>query len=329
MADELKVGIFGAGSMGRVHAQALQQIDGVRITAVASRQRSSTDKLIGELELDARACDSFSDVLDSGCDAVYINLIPSAHNGECELAASRGVHVFLEKPIAACLERARSMADAVQQAGIISQVGYHYRFGHAVEQLRQKIDSGVAGRVTLFQGRFFAHCLHAEWWRKKEHSVAQVFEQVIHTYDMAQYLIGDEMVHACGSMANLCHRDVADYTIEDTSASVLQFKSGAIASIAGSNCAVPGLWTNDFRVVCEKLTADFSGPNAATFYYPTGEYEHESEHVESDDDMYLKQSQDFIAAIRAGRPARSPISEGLKGVEICSAVIESAASKSN
>ncbi len=53
-----------------------------------------------------------------------------------EMAARRGVHVFIEKPIALTLQKARSMCAAARRAGIVTQVGYHMRFGGAVRALR-------------------------------------------------------------------------------------------------------------------------------------------------------------------------------------------------
>ena len=70
------------------------------------------------------------------------------------LVAEKGIHIFNEKPIALNLERGQSMVDAIEKAGVHSQVGYHMRFGKAVRRVRELMETGVAGRPTLFSANY-------------------------------------------------------------------------------------------------------------------------------------------------------------------------------
>ena len=332
--NKIKVGILGAGFMGQTHARRLQRLRGVSITAVCDVNTARAAAFNKDILSNTAQCfDDFDAMLAMvQLDALYVCLPPFAHAGEVEKAARKGIHVFLEKPIALTERRATAMVAAIEKAGVVSQVGYHMRFSAPVQRLKKAIASGSAGRPTLLQARYFCNALHNPWWRDVTRSGGQIFEQAIHIYDLALYLLGD-----AGSVAayadNLCHRKTDGYTVEDTSAAIIHFSSGAMASIVASNCAVPTQWQGDFRLVCEKLTADVDGLAHATLYRSGGRpAEHyfgkgiEVPHTEIDKevDCYLEEDRNFIAAIRGTAETSAPARDGLRGVQLVSAVVKSA-----
>lgn len=327
---ELRIGILGCGFMGETHARRLAQIAGVQVTALCDAESGRARALQERLGLAAAVYDDADCLLDKErLDALYICLPPFAHNGQAERAAARGIHLFLEKPIALNTARAEAIVAAIEQHGVVSQVGYHMRFRKSVARLKTLLDEGRAGQPTLFQGRYWCNMLGAPWWRTKSSSGGQVFEQVIHIYDLALYLLGEPDT-VCGFADNLCHQGMADYTIDDTSVSIIRFRNGSMATIAGSNCALPDHYIGDFRVVCEHALLDYRctgqnwiSPDEATLSLHTGDGV-KTERIVEDGDVYLAESEDFIAAIRTGRPTRTPAREGLRGVRLVSAVLDSA-----
>jgi predicted dehydrogenase len=331
----IKVGILGAGSMGQTHVQRLLRMRGVQVTAVCDQDGACAAALNQSLLGGAAQCFNDFDAMLAmmRLDAVYVCLPPCAHDGQVEKAAAKGIHVFLEKPIALTEKRAKAMVAAIEKAGVVSQVGYHMRFATPVQRLKKQIASGRAGTPTLMQARFFCNALHSEWWRDVTRSGGQVFEQAIHIYDLALYLLG-EAKSVAAYAGNLCHAEIEGYTVEDTSAAIIRFESGAMASIVASNCAVPTQWQGDFRLVCRKLTADVQDLAHATFYRTGG---HPSEHyfgkelavpcevVEQEVDYYFEEDKNFIAAVRGTAQACSPARDGLRGIQLVTAVTKSAA----
>jgi predicted dehydrogenase len=331
---ELRVAILGAGGMARVHAKHLIQQPGVKVDAVCGRTRGKAAACVEAIGGGVVAAyDDFDKLLaERQPDAVYVCLTPDAHHGQVERAAAAGVHVFLEKPIALTRDRAASIVDAIERGGVVSQVGYHMRFAAPVRRMKRMIDDGTAGRPTLLQGRYFTNALHPGWWRDASRSGGQMLEQAIHLYDLALHLFGP----AAGVSAvadNLCHRDVEGYTSEDTSAAVVRFQSGAAASLAVSNCAIPTQWACDFRVVCENVVGDFASIHDATFttsggrpaeaFWASGERP-AVERVAEEVDCYLAETQNFIAAVRSEAAALAPARDGLLGVELVTAALASA-----
>jgi predicted dehydrogenase len=122
---------------------------------------------------------------------------------------------------------------------------------------------------------------------------------------------------------NLFHRSVPDYSIEDASGTVIHFASGAIATIAATNGAIPGRWDCDWRICVPGLTADFADANHAVFYQ-TDQTPPNSFTVSSEQDLYLAETLDLIAAIREDRQTAVPIEEGVRSLHLALAAMRSA-----
>ncbi|WP_027892965.1 Gfo/Idh/MocA family protein [Calidithermus chliarophilus] len=317
----LRVGILGCGGIARAHARVLLELqDEARLVAFCDRNLHKAQALAAEFT-DGKAAvfaDHHALLEHAGLDLLIVALPPYGHSDEVEQAARRGVHLLIEKPIALELPLAWRMVEAAEQAGIKTQVGFMYRFGEALERL-QSLDTGPVGLVSA---RYFCNALHAPWWRDRARSGGQMVEQVIHLFDLLRYLLGDP-VTVYAKAANLFHRDTPGYTAEDVSATVAAFEGGALGVVYATNGAIPGRWIKDFRLVAQKLTADFTDPNRATFHFTTGPEQPPLE-VGSARDLFLAQMHDLIRAIRDDRPARTPIREGAKSLEFALAARQSA-----
>ncbi|WP_308636368.1 Gfo/Idh/MocA family protein [Paenibacillus silvisoli] len=324
MTQTIRVGIAGTGMMGQIHAKHLLNIPGVEVTAACGTTIEKAEAFCAaHTGGAARAYEDFNAMLDGETlDAVYICLPPYAHHGQVEAAARKGAAVFIEKPIALNTDIAGRMVTAIEEAGVVSQVGYHNRFGAAVLELKRLIDDGTAGVPTLFDGRYDCNSLHSPWWRDRSLSGGQVFEQAIHTYDLAMLFLGTPE-RVTGYTANLNHQEAEGYTVEDTSAAVIRFASGAMASITASNNAVPGEWNSSFTIICTKLTAHFKGSNKAEFIF-TGGAEPVRREIDAELDVYAAETDAFIAALRGEGAEVCPIREGLRSLRLVEQVMRSA-----
>lgn len=322
MKKNLNAAFLGAGYMAQVHMRNLLKFPELTMTAVCdtSTQKASALK---ELVPTIVPYDNFDKMLDSEkIDILYVCIPPFAHNGQIEKAADKGIHIFVEKPMALTVERGESMLKSVEKANVVTQVAYHMRYGRAARELKKLIETGVAGKPTLFDARYECNSLHSEWWRQKSMSGGQVFEQVIHLYDLAVSYLGEPEA-VSGYIANLAHTDVADYDVEDTSVSLLKFKNGGLASITGTNCAIPWNWKEPFTVVCENVTAKFSDTNNAVFYFTKEDPVREVE-IKADDDRYYAETEAFLSAVWGlAHDEIIPINVGLKSLKMVDAVCKS------
>jgi predicted dehydrogenase len=321
----LRTAILGCGGIAERHARVLTQLpEDIELVAFSdfngSRAVDFSERHTGG---SARAFTRHDHMLaEAELDLLVICLPPFGHSDEVELAAARGVHLLIEKPIALDSEQAWRMVHAAEQAGIKTQVGFMSRFGEAVEQLKRQIESGEAGQIGLFNARYACNALHAPWWREREKSGGQLVEQAIHQFDLMRYLVG-EPVSVFSRQTNFFHKDIPGYTSEDTSVTVTSFANGALGSVQATNGAIPRRWIKEFHVAAQCLTADFTDENHATFY-DTAQPEVTSRAVESSKDVFELQMRDLIAAIRTGGETRTPIREGAKTLDLVLAARKSA-----
>jgi len=255
-------------------------------------------------------------------DLVVICLPPFAHSNEVDLAAQHGVHILMEKPIALSSEHAWRMVEAAEAAPIKTQVGFMFRFGAGIERLKELLASGEVGSAGLMSARYFCNSLHAEWWRDRSRSGGQLVEQVIHMVDLMRYLMG-EAVSVYSRQENLFHRERADYTVEDVSATIFGFQGGAVGVIYATNGAIPGKWINDYRLVSHNLTAEFADANNAMLHF-TAETPLRTEVISSEKNVYLAELQDLLTAIYIDGETRTPLREGAKSLDMALAATRSA-----
>jgi predicted dehydrogenase len=322
----LRTAILGCGSFAHRHAQNLVTLpEEIELAAFCDHHERNAREF-SKTYTEGRGS-SFTEPRrmfeKASLDLLVICLPPFAHFDEVELAAQYGVHIFIEKPIALSSELAWKMVDAAEQAGIKTQVGFMFRFGAAIEWLKELIISGEIGRTGLMSARYFCNSLHADWWRDRSKSGGQLVEQVIHMVDLMRYLMGDP-VSVYSRQENVFHRDVADYTVEDVSATVFGFQGGAMGVIYATNGAIPGKWINDYRLVSRKLTAEFTNANHAVFNF-TAETPVRTETINSEKNIHLAEMKDLLTAIRTDGQTRTPLREGAKSLEMALAATQSAA----
>jgi predicted dehydrogenase len=321
----LRTAILGCGGFAHTHARNLIRL-------------KDDFELVAFCDVDEKRARQFSEQYTAGkgkafieyrkmfdqvkLDLAVICLPPYGHVDEVQAAADHDIHLLMEKPIALTSEHAWQMVAAVEKAGIKTQVGFMYRFGEAVEQMKVLLESGAAGPAGLMSARYFCNALHAPWWRSKEKSGGQLVEQVIHMVDLMRYLMG-EAVTVYSRQENLFHRSMPDYTVEDVSATIFGFANGGLGVIYATNGAIPNRWINDYRLVAQKITAEFSDANHAALVY-TDKANQPVETIASERDYYLQELLDLLNAIRTGGETRTPMREGAKSLDLALAAARSA-----
>lgn len=321
----LRTAILGCGGFARRHAQLFASLpEHFQLTAFCDVAPDRAAAFAEEFTAGAAGVFTAHQTMfdQAPLDLVAICLPPFAHGDEVACAAQRGVHVFIEKPIALSMAHAWQMVEAAEMAGIVTQVGFMYRFGAAIQRLKRLIDSGEAGPVGLMSARYFCNALHADWWRRRDQSGGQLVEQVIHMVDLMRFLMG-EAATVYSLQRNLFHKALPDYTVEDVSGTVVGFANGGIGVLYATNGAIPGQWINDFRLVTQKITAEFADANHAALVF-TGEAELRTEVIAGEEDYYRSEMLDLHAAIVQGRAAATPIREGAQSLQLALAATHSA-----
>jgi predicted dehydrogenase len=162
--DRIGVAVIGFGWMGRAHTRSC-----ARIPMIFDDRTYDTELVVCADNVEARraeAIDSFGfrEAVEDWRDAithpdvdVVMICAPNMLHEEMVLAAAESKkHVFCEKPVGGTPEQTVRVEKASRDAGVITGVGYNYRFAPLVQYTKQLIDSGELGTITNYRGRFFA-----------------------------------------------------------------------------------------------------------------------------------------------------------------------------
>ncbi|MGC4102961.1 Gfo/Idh/MocA family protein [Ferruginibacter sp.] len=130
----LKVGVIGAGHLGKFHLNNWAEIDGVQLVGFCDSDDANA-KLVAEKYNLPRYTDA--EQLIDACDALDIVAPTSFHYELCEAAIKKGKHVFVEKPLANTMDEARILVKLAKEANIKFQVGHVERFNPAFLALKE------------------------------------------------------------------------------------------------------------------------------------------------------------------------------------------------
>ncbi len=318
-----RVGILGCGGIAHAHARTIQQVDRLQMVAFCDVIQERAAQFNAEYAGgEGQAFTDYRRMYDeANLDIVYICLPPFAHTRNVEDAAKRGIHVLIEKPICLDMRQANSMARACEKAGIKTQVGFMNRHGDAVRAVKAMLDGGEAGPPGIMIASYKCNSLHSPWWRDRTKSGGQVVEQIIHTFDIIRFFLGQPKSVFC-HMDNLFHRRVRTYTVEDVSATSIQFANGAVASVAGTNGAIPGQWLNEYELIAKNITVRFQDMNNATIHHTDAAPVRRTT-INSDKSVFLAETLDLLRAIEKGGKTACPMREGAETLRLVLAVAKS------
>jgi predicted dehydrogenase len=143
----LRVAIVGLGKMGLTHYALMNAHPRVRVEAVCD----SAGYLLALLNkyTGVRTYSDFGTMLrEIELDAVLIATPPNSHANMARLALTEGLHVFCEKPFCLNTHEGDELAQLARHKSLAAQVGYHYRFVGAFQEVKHLFDAGAIGEVT-------------------------------------------------------------------------------------------------------------------------------------------------------------------------------------
>jgi len=171
-------------------------------------------------------------------DMVFICVPPTCHGAiEFDLI-ERGIHFFVEKPLALDLDLARKIRDAAAAKNLITASGFQCRYSNLVEPNKAFVENN---QVVFLEASRMGGIPGTPWWRVKSLSGGQIAEQTIHQFDIIRYMIGDpEEVFTYGARGYITDAECPGYDTEDVSTTVVKFKNGIIGVISTGCYATSG-----------------------------------------------------------------------------------------
>lgn len=234
--------VVGTGMIAHFHAKAIGAIDGAKLVGGFDQVGERADKFASQT-----GCIAYTDLnemlANPDIHVVTICTPSGAHRDPAVAAARAGKHVLVEKPLEITLSRCDDIIDACNESGVLLGAILPSRFGEANIAIKQAIDAGRFGRLTLGD-------TYVKWWRTQEYydsggwrgtwgldGGGAYMNQAIHNVDLITWFMGD-VDQVCALTATLAHERIE---VEDVGTAVVRFKNGALGTLEASTAVYPGL----------------------------------------------------------------------------------------
>lgn len=239
MQEVVRIGLIGVGRIGQMYARLLSsEVEGVELVAVADA-RGEAAQAAAERHGIAVWSGDYQEVLSRNTvDAVVIATPTNTHVEVVKAAAAAKKQVFCEKPLALTVAGCDEAIQATDQAGVRLMVGLVRRYDMAYRQAKQKIEEGAIGRPVSYKGIGHDAKRTSLEFARRESSGGIIMDMGIHDFDMARWLMGDEVMRVHSEGACLVYPELAEVGDIDNAVINLKFANGAIGNIDLSRNAV-------------------------------------------------------------------------------------------
>lgn len=221
MGEKVKVGVFGVGVLGRHHARIYSEIEDVQLVGVYDRDPDRAAEVAAAYG--TRRFDSMAD-LASAIEAASIAVPTDKHFEFASALIAAGVHVLVEKPIAATTTEAENMVDMAQRAEVLLQVGHVERFNPIMAFLEKNLSKPMF--IEALRLAPYPELRPDGPPRGTEVSV--ILDLMIHDLDIILHLVGREVaeIRAVGVPVLSRTEDIANVRLE--------FEGGCVANLTAS-----------------------------------------------------------------------------------------------
>jgi 1,5-anhydro-D-fructose reductase (1,5-anhydro-D-mannitol-forming) len=328
-SEDTKITGWGIIGTGRHPDQriipAMKLAKGTRVVAVYSRDVARAQAFAQKHNIQ-KAYDSLDDLLGNpSINAVFIASPNSLHASQTIMAAKAGKHVLVEKPMAVSIDEGVEMIQTCRSYGIILGIGFQLRHDPGYKKVRRLIREGVLGAISMAQAQQYFLMelpvgLRCQWWQEPEMigGSYSIMAMGVHLIDLLQYLLGQPITE----VAAITDGQTADRPLDQIATVAVRFRDGPIGMICCGRLTLQALngvaiYGNEGIISTRGTVADvievISKSGRVTESYERDQLT-----------MYKLQIEAFNKAILENGDFEASGIDGLKVVQVTSAVIESA-----
>ena len=233
----LKIGVLGAGHLGKIHLNCIKQIEQYDLVGFFDPDKATARQV--EAEMGVKSFESIDALIDA-VDVVDI-VTPTIRHFECaSKALQKRKHVFIEKPIVATPDEANALKKLADEAGVKVQVGHVERFNPAFIAAEPFIKSPLfveAHRLALFNPRGT--------------DVPVVLDLMVHDLDILLTIVKSEVSHVSANGVS-----IVSPTPDITNARI-EFENGAVANLTASRLSLKNMRKTRIFQPDAYITVDF------------------------------------------------------------------------
>lgn len=326
MSKKVKIGVLGAGRIGRLHITNLvQSVPAAEVVAIADPFLSE-EAIAFANDLGITACSKDPQDIFSNpeIDAVFVCTSTDAHAEMIQRAAEAGKHVFCEKPIHTDLDKIRAAIAATEKAGVKLQVGFVRRFDHNHKKVHDVVASGKLGQPHIVKV-----CSRDPDHQPMSYIATSggiFLDMTIHDFDMVRYLSCSEVTEVTAYGAALSGEGYEKYDDVDTAIIMLKFENGALGVIDNSRASHYG-YDQRTEVHCDKGCVQVSNDLDNQAMISTNETVEISKptwfFLERYNNAFIQEAKEFTEAILNDTDTPVGAKDGLMPVAIAKAAAKS------
>ncbi|TAK71907.1 MAG: inositol 2-dehydrogenase [Gammaproteobacteria bacterium] len=232
-----RIGIIGAGRIGKLHAENIYyRLSQFMLAGIAD---PCVDREWAQsLSIPLITTQHEELIHHPAIDAILIASPSAFHTNQIIAASQANKAVFCEKPLGLTEEAIQACLTVVEQQQTLLQIGFNRRFDPNFASIHRRVQLGEIGHPHL------VHITSRDpTWPSMDYiktSGGIFMDMTIHDFDMARFLIGSDVVEVFASGSVLIHPDFAECNDSDTAVIQLRFKNGALGVIDNSRQAVYG-----------------------------------------------------------------------------------------
>ncbi len=323
--NTVRIGIIGAGFMGRTHAEVIRRYSrNAQLVAVAGGRRAA------ELSADyGIPCEESVEgmLARKDVDAVIITTPHNCHAPQGLLAAQQGKHILMEKPLGTSLKDCDRLIEACGAAGLTLMTAQTQRYREGNRAAKRLIDSGAIGQILMVEEVQNAPVSLSN----ASESCGRLLGHGIHSPDRLRWFLNDEAEWVTGFSKNY----VSDAPYENSSMTLIQFSKGTMATVWVTFESAPPLFPQTAfhaRLIGEKGLLDVDSYGQVRLGTEKGwELVYEQELFDFQKEplspvrlkSFALQDQEFIDSILEHRQPAVTGQDGRAAVEIVLAAYES------
>ncbi len=318
----MRFAVLGAGRIGQVHSDALAGVKGAKLVAIADPVAEAARSVQDRHGCDIRTIDEIAGSVD--VDAVLICTPTDTHADLIEQFARAGKAIFCEKPIDLEIDRVRACLQVVADEGAFLMIGFQRRFEPDFNVLKSAIDDGKIGAIEMIA--LTSRDPGPPPISYIERSGGIFRDMTIHDFDVARWLLGEEVEAVQAAASNLVDPAIGAAGDADSVSVLLTTASGKHCTIScsrratygydqrievhGSKGAVSAVNHPEARVV-------YAGPDGYTT--PPNQHFFITRYMEA----YRREIEAFVAAVTEGAAPPVGGEDGLRALALALAAMRS------
>ena len=238
MTKQLRGGLIGCGSIGKIFAESIRSIDEMKLVAFCSRTRDKADEFCRTFDGEYRTTDSERIISDPTIDAIYITTWHDSHADLCLRAARAGKHILVEKPLALTVEECRTIGKVIAETGVKLMVAFKMRYYDLVLKAKELIPRPVMVTMQMVDNRWPDNF----WANDPIQGGGNVLSQGCHSCDILRFVAGSDPVEVYAAGANY----YAPTGVIDNLCATFRFENGMAASWVQGDSKCPPLTSKFF-----------------------------------------------------------------------------------